>query len=228
MCGTRLFCLPYAGGSSLFYRPLGKLLKSSVDLIALDYPGHGARMGNDLCVRLDDLLDDVYAQMRKKNLDEPFAVLGYSLGATVAYHLFFYLQAKGLTPQHVFFAANTPPYVPNDGVPSPDLDDDEFLDQITALGGMSQEVLACRELLDLFLPIMRADVRLEEAGSVTVPRTIDVSMTVMYGNEDDTNSEMGEWCHCAGASCDLRALDGGHFFMLDHYADVAQIINHAL
>ena len=50
---TRLFCLPYAGGSSLFYRDLGSYLKPGIELCAIDLAGHGMRMGEALNETMD-------------------------------------------------------------------------------------------------------------------------------------------------------------------------------
>ena len=228
MGNARLFCLPYAGGSSLFYRELGSYLKPTIEMCAIDLAGHGMRMGEPLNSSMDQALDDVYGQMRQVGLDEPFALLGYSMGASIAYYLYFYLKERGIRPKHLYFMANTPPYVPDDGVPSADLPDDEFLQEMSALGGLPQEVLECQELVDLFLPIMRADVRLEEGSLASGPQTIDCNMSVLYSTQDDEGGQMEQWRRCAGRLCDFHQFEGTHFFMLDHYADVAEIINRTL
>lgn len=221
----RLFCLPYAGGSSLFYGELKKYLRPEVELCAIDLKGHGMRMGETPNVRMKDAIDDVCEQVRKVGTDWPFALLGYSMGSTLAYHLFFRLREQGLAPKHIFFMANTPPYVPDDAVPSSQLDDAAFLEGLSALGGLPQELLESKELLNLFLPIMRADVQLEEGGAVTGPAMIDCDMTIVYSSQDDQDGQMKQWRRCAGGSCDFHRFEGTHFFMLDHYAEVAEIIN---
>ena len=225
---TRLFCLPYAGGSSFFYRELKDYLKPNVELCAIDLVGHGMRMGEVPNERIQDALDDAYEQMHKVGLDVPFAMMGYSMGSTLSYHLYFRLRDRGLVPRHMFFAANTPPYVPNSGVPSSELDDAAFLEELSALGGLPQEVIESKQLLDLFLPIIRADVRLEEGGLVGGPSTIDCDITAIYSTQDDADGQMGQWRRCAGGSCDFHRFEGTHFFMLDHYAEVAEIINRAI
>ena len=224
----RLFCLPCAGGGSSFYRRLGQFLAPDVELCAIDLKGHGMRPGEELSTRLEDALDDCWERMRGFGLDGPFALLGYSMGATIAYHLYFRLAGAGLRPRHVFFMANTPPYAPNDGVPSADLPDDAFLEEIAALGGLSEEVLARREFMDLLLPIVRADVRLEEGAQVLEPRPIECDMTVIYSDADYAGGNIEAWRACAQGSCDFHRFEGTHFFMLDHYAEVAEIINRTL
>ena len=224
----RLFCLPYAGGSSLFYTDLKAYLNPSIELCPIDLAGHGMRMGEGLNTTMDQALNDVFGQMEKVGFDQPFALLGYSMGASIAYYLYFYLKERGQVPQHVYFMANTPPYVPDDDVPASDLPDDEFLDPLAALGGLSQEVLECKELVDLFLPIMRADVRLEEGSLASDPSTIDCNMSVIYSTQDDEGGQVEQWKRCAGRLCDFHRFEGTHFFMLDHYPEVAEIINRTL
>lgn len=228
MENVRLFCLPYAGGSSLFYKDLESYLNPSIELCAIDLSGHGMRMGETLSETMDKALDDVYEQMGQVGFDKPFALLGYSMGSTIAYHLYFYLKERGISPRHLYFMANTPPYVPDEGVPSSTLSDDAFLKEMSDLGGLPQEVLECKELIDLFLPIMRADVRLEEASLTSEPSTIDCNMSVIYSTQDDAGGKMEQWRRCAGRLCDFHQFEGTHFFMLDHYADVAEIINRTL
>ena len=225
---TRLFCLPYAGGSSIFYRRLKDYLKPDVELCAIDLKGHGRRMGEVPNTRAEDVLDDVWEQMAGFGLDEPFALLGYSLGSTIAYHEYFRLREAGLRPRHLFFMANTAPYVPDVGIPSPDQPDDVFLEGMTALGGISRELLECQELIDIFLPIMRADVCVEEELSMSRPKAIDCDMSIIYSSADDASCQIDAWRACAGGRCDFSRFEGSHFFMLDHYAEVARIINRAL
>ena len=225
---VRLFCLPYAGGSSFFYRELKDYLKPDVELCAVDLAGHGMRMGETPSERISDALDDAYGQMQKIGFDVPFAMMGYSMGATLSYHLYFRLRERGFVPRHMFFAANTPPYVPNNDVPSSQLDDAAFLEELSALGGLPQEVLENKQLLDLFLPIMRADVRLEEDGVVDGPSAISSNITAIFSTQDNQDGQMEQWRKCAGGSCDFYQFEGTHFFMLDHYADVANIINRTI
>ena len=186
------------------------------------------RMGVTLNETMDQALDDVYEQMGQVGFDKPFALLGYSMGSSIAYYLYFYLKERGIKPKHLYFMANTPPYVPDDGVPSADLPDDAFLQEMSTLGGLPQEVLECKELVDLFLPIMRADVRLEEGSLASGPQAIDCNMSVLYSTQDDEGGQMEQWRRCAGRLCDFHQFEGTHFFMLEHYADVAEIINRTL
>lgn len=53
-------------------------------------------------------------------------------------------------------------------------------------------------------------------------------MTVIYSTADEAAGQIEAWRRCAGGLCDFHRFSGSHFFMLDHYDDVAEIINRAL
>lgn len=228
MARTQLFCLPYAGGNANFYAELAGDLRPDIVLTPIEYKGHGTRMGEDPCTTMSELIDDVYAQMRKQWKNLPFALLGYSMGATAIYHMYSYLVDRGLKPKHLFFMANTPPYIPDDTILTSEQDDETFLKEMADLGGLSEEFLAYPELVELFLPILRADVYLEEHSHVAEPSTLDCNMTVLYSTSDNESGMMGEWSKCAGKLCSFHEYEGDHFFLAEHYADVAEVINRSL
>ena len=225
----RLITIPYAFGNANIFLELFHALEGKMNTTAVEYAGHGRRITDELHTKLEDVVSDVYEQI-EGILDscEDYCLLGYSMGSTVAYYLYFFLKERGISPKHLYFMANTPPYVPDEGVPSSELSDDAFLKEMSDLGGLPQEVLECKELVDLFLPIMRADVRLEESGLTSEPSTIDCNMSVIYSTQDDEGGKVEQWRRCAGMLCDFHQFEGTHFFMLEHYADVAEIINRTL
>lgn len=228
MARTQLFCLPYAGGNANFYTELAGHLRPDIAMTAIEYKGHGTRLGEDPCTTMDALMDDVYTQMRKEWKNLPFALLGYSMGATAAYHLYSYLADRGLKPKHLFFMANIPPYVDDGSALVSEQDDDTFLKEMVDLGGLSKEFLDCPELVELFLPILKADVWLEEHSHVDEPSTLDCNMTVLYSEQDNESGMMREWGKCAGKLCSFQEYPGDHFFLLNRYQDVAEVINRSL
>ncbi len=45
----KLFCFPYAGGSSIVYEKWRKLLSPSIELIPIEYPGRGRKFARPIC-----------------------------------------------------------------------------------------------------------------------------------------------------------------------------------
>ena len=50
----RIYCFPYAGGSSFTFRNLSKCLSYLSDVIVLDYPGHGTRFGEKFADNMEE------------------------------------------------------------------------------------------------------------------------------------------------------------------------------
>lgn len=226
---TQLFCLPYAGGSCTFFNPLGRHLPADVELCALERAGHGQRMAEPYAETLEEALDDLDAQLEamfRPGCD--LALAGYSLGATLAWHLYFRLVGRDVMPAHLFFMANTAPYVVDPSVPQAEADDDAFIASLVALGGLPPELACERVFRRDFLPMIRADVRLEHLGHVDAPVPLRCPVTVIHASSDDASGAMGAWRACAPDGCDILCVGDTHFFLRDHPVEVAKIIGRAL
>jgi len=82
-----IYSFPYAGGSAFMYSKLKNRLKNLSDWVSIEYPGHGARMGETLISNMDELVEDSYLQFINKYNREDFILLGYSMGASVVYEI---------------------------------------------------------------------------------------------------------------------------------------------
>lgn len=59
----RIYCFPYAGGSSFAFRNLSKCLSYMSDVIVLDYPGHGTRFGEKFADNMEELTKELANQV---------------------------------------------------------------------------------------------------------------------------------------------------------------------
>jgi surfactin synthase thioesterase subunit len=96
-----LFCIPFAGGNSYSYGELKRYVPESLNIIALDFPGHGKRMGEALLTNIHAMADDLYHQI-KDHLNRPYAVWGHSLGGIVSYLLLKKSKPKAGTPHGIY------------------------------------------------------------------------------------------------------------------------------
>ena len=62
----KLICLTYAGGNATFYDQLQKELSKSVEVIALEYAGHGQRHKEPLYKTFDELSRDMLRLLKEK------------------------------------------------------------------------------------------------------------------------------------------------------------------
>lgn len=209
--GPRLFCLPFAGGGASCFMPWRRSLPG-VTLAPVQYPGRETRIDEPCPTGLDELVDDIAVALAP-HLDRPYSVLGYSLGAKLAFALCHRLLAKGLpTPSALFVVAHRPPDAPPPRPGAARLPVDEFRAHIKSYGGTPDEVFDSPELAELLLPILRADFALVEQA---VPRSPLALPIFAYAGHDDAiagPSPMARWRDFTQGEFALRCFPGGHFF----------------
>lgn len=222
---VRLVCLPFAGGSAAVFRGLVRLVPPSIDVLPLELPGRGARFGEPPASHMDTLLERLVDDLAPL-ADRPLALLGHSLGGRVAFEL-----ARRLPIVHVFATACSAPSLPRAPV-ALGASDAQLLEVLRRLEGTPPEFFAVPELVELFLPVVRADFTLldhyhqREAAAARSGVRIAAPVTVIRGTEDSHVSEADAdaWrAHTTGA---FRAetVVAGHFFLATHGSDVARVV----
>src|SRR4051812_16907998 len=99
----------------------------------------------------------------RRYLDHPFAIFGHSMGAVLGYEVARRLLAEtGHEPYRLFVSGHRAPHLPLLRPPLHRLPDNAFITGVKALNGTPPEVFEHEELLDLILPILRADFELVE------------------------------------------------------------------
>ncbi|MFE9443809.1 thioesterase II family protein [Streptomyces sp. NPDC006602] len=223
-----LLLLPHAGGSPHTYADLAAKLPSSIRVLAGQYPGRGSRMRDPLPERLTDLVEPL-TEAVERWVDGPLVVFGHSLGAMVGWQLVRRLEAAGREVGGFAPASCLPPHLARPVVDTSSrfIADDELEAYLRSLGGLPEEFFEEPELLELVMPIVRADLGL----TVDYPEpggTHRVSCPVLaIGGEADAavpSDGLARWSECADAGMDVRVMTGGHFFYQDHLADVAGLL----
>jgi len=168
------------------------------------------RFGESPVVTMGDLSLAVATAM-KSLLDVPVAVFGHSLGARVAFEV---AKRLGTRVGHVFVSACPAPDLTVRN-PRADLEDDALLVELEGLGATPPGVLADRELLDLLLPIIRADLVLAETYRASATQPIDVPVTAFAGKEDTDVPvvDVGEWRRFTRKEFRLQEMEGNHMFL---------------
>jgi surfactin synthase thioesterase subunit len=208
---TRLFCLPFAGGSASFFMPWRRELKD-VAVAPLQYPGRETRFEEPCCNDLSRLVDDL-ANAIFPQLDRPYALLGYSLGAKIGFALCHRLVEMGASPPYLFIpvahgAPDAEPFLRGAG----DLSHEEFKEHIMRYGGMPDIVFEDPDLMRLLVPVLRSDIRLVEHPVPSHP--LSCRLVAYAGTEDMAAppSTMEEWRNYTTSHVLVRAFAGGHFF----------------
>jgi len=212
---VRLLCIPYAGGGPRIYQSWVDLLPAGVDLWAVEPPGRGNRIGEPPFATLDLLVEELLAALAP-DLDVPLAVFGHSMGALIGFELACALRRHDLPqPAEVFVSGHQAPQLPPVEPPTRGLSDPDFMERLRRLGGTPEEALEHSELMDVFLPLLRADFEAVEAYEHRAEPPLSSGITAFGGRSDQLvgKEQLEAWrVHTVGYFA-VHLLAGGHFFL---------------
>jgi len=212
---VRLFCFPYAGGTALVYRPWAQKFPASVEVVAIQLPGRATRIKEPPISKLTDLVEPI-ASALAPFLDKPFAFFGHSMGAVISFEVarFFRRQGHAL-PRHMFVSGRSAPQLSRENPPLYNLPKEELLAELQQLEGTPREVLEHPELMDLMLPVLRADLSVCDTYEYTEEAPLACPITALGGLQDfDVSRRTIEaWREQTSAKFTLRMLQGNHFFI---------------
>jgi medium-chain acyl-[acyl-carrier-protein] hydrolase len=214
----RLFALPFAGGGASLFRLWPDELTSDVELCAIQLPGRETRFREPGFVRMRELIPHL-AHAIEPLLDRPFAVFGHSMGALIALELVRELRRRGnRMPDALMVAGHAAPQLPRRGPALHALSDAEFRAELRRLGGTPAAVLENDELLEVFLPTLRADFALSETYECADEPALDVPVVVFGGTNDPraTREELDAWQSHTSGLFHVEMFDGDHFFITSH------------
>jgi medium-chain acyl-[acyl-carrier-protein] hydrolase len=232
---VRLFCFPYAGAGALAFRGWAESLPAEIGVSAIQLPGRETRFWEPPVTDLSVLVDVLVRTLYPYYLLSPFAFFGHSLGALIAFELARELRRLyNVAPVHLFASGRL---APQERDPRPtiyDLPDEEFIAMLRTLDGTPEEIFQAPELLAQLIPVLRADLALNETYAYTTGAPLDTPITALGGDRDPKVSvrDLEAWVHQTSGAFAVRMFDGGHFFI--HTARrpvlrvVAQELDHLL
>lgn len=212
----RVFCLPYAGGSSILYETWRRRAPAQLEICPVELPGRGRRLRERALTSIDELAADVTSTIAGR-ARPPFALFGHSLGATIAFESARLLRSHGCEPDALVVSAQRAPHLPAPSAPIHGLDDEAFLDEILELGGTDAELLEHGEMLTLFLPVLRADFIAAETYHFEPGAPLRCPIHAFGGSGDREIPPVlvRGWSMQTEGGFHLRMLPGGHFYIHD-------------
>lgn len=222
----RLICFPYAGGSSLTYSPWIKNLHPDVELVLIQLPGRGMRFSEAPFESMDVMVKAIGMALNTLAA-KPFIFFGHSMGARVAYELALQLfMHKQRLPSHIIVSGSPAPFIERKKELTHDLSDEDFIHHIRELKGTPEEVLENDELMQLLLPVLRADFKIVESYCSKCIQKIPTIVSVFAGKKDDIDLEdIESWLMLFELNTGLYWFDGDHFFVDELSAEVLLEIN---
>lgn len=211
---VRLLCLPFAGGGASIYAPWLRAPPARLEVLPVQLPGREHRIRESPYYRMEPLLDALMCTLVEP-LPGSIALFGHSMGAIIATELARRMSERGRPPLRLFVSGATAPHVERTYPRFHELGATELVTRLQQLNGLSPEVVASPELLDLFIPLLYADMELTETGHYPRPH-LECPITVFTALEDPLVDEPGlaAWEQATQASCTFHRLRGDHFFIL--------------
>ncbi|MBC9913418.1 thioesterase II family protein [Chitinophaga varians] len=229
---VKLFCFPYAGGSSAIFHSWKAHLAPFIELHAVELAGRGRRCHEPFYRHAQEAVDDLLRQITTEIYRQPFAFFGHSLGGALVYQLAKRMKTLGLpAPVHIFFSGKGAPHIRRVEKKAYHLmSDARFAEELINLGGTPPEFFEQPGLMEFFMPLLRNDFRLaHEAGPDENIVSFDHDITVFLGKEEDFIEEQRDgWKLYTKGHCHIHYFPGGHFFLQQETAAVLELINTTL
>lgn len=161
--------------------------------------------------------------------DQPYAVFGHSLGAILAFELVRQLVEMQLpAPVTLIVSGTSAPTQRQRCIEELEgLDTDEDLvSHLRKLGGMPEEVIRNKELMEMTLPVIRSDFALCKSYSYEpCSEKLPCPLAVISGKEEDiTSEELLAWQDEAGERFSLMKFNGKHFFIHESQDELLQYL----
>ncbi|MGA8117715.1 MAG: alpha/beta fold hydrolase [Actinocatenispora sp.] len=212
--GLPLICFPFAGAGSSAYTGLARSAPPSIEVRPVQLPGREGRFGEPLLTSWAQVRRFLAAEVLP-TLRTPYAVYGHSMGGLVGYELCVLAAAAGRPPAALVLGACGAPTPPSTAATGDAVDDPE------EAHGARTIAAADPGLLEVLLPILRADLRL--ARDHEVPTTA-IGCPVLAlrgsGDHDVTESHMAGWRRHTTGPFVSRVVDGAHLFVRDRPSSV--------
>jgi medium-chain acyl-[acyl-carrier-protein] hydrolase len=222
----RLFCFPYAGGGAGTYLEWHRTLHPLVELVAVQPPGRGQRRGEAAHRTMDALQADLWPRILPM-LDRPYFLFGHSMGSRVAYALALRLRDAGKRmPTHFIASGGRAPHLACEPI-TYDLPDAKFVESLRELDGTPEEILGNPELMELLMPLLRADFEIAELYRADPDIPFGCGASVLGGTGDARvlQEDLNAWQAHFQRPVRVEMCEGGHLFVEESRATVIALIN---
>ena len=226
---TKIFFLPHAGADARYYNEWARELNSETSaVISIEYKGHGNRQGCGFYKDFYEMCLEIYHYIKDKlNDGDDYIVYGHSMGASVAFEVERMLEENSnRKARGIFLSGREAPNRWNLDINKiSNLDNDEFIEKIQKYEvdtDFYKTELGKKE----YLPMLKNDFRLmEEMHYDDKEVKIDADIIVMAGILDEIKIDgINEWKTYTSGKCNVRFLNGGHFFIKNNRIKLIEYI----
>ena len=170
-------------------------------------------------------------QAQAPAIQTPEAAFGHRMGALVSYEFARRLQREQRPgPFGLFVSGCTAPHIRQIDEVTYNLPEPEFIAELRKLQGTPPEVLDNKELMQLMLPIIRADFKVSQTYEYVPGPPLECPIRAFGGLKDEqvTREKVEGWGEHTSASFRAQMLPGDHFFLNTSQPLLTRIITQEL
>lgn len=197
----------------------------------MQLPGREDRLTEPAFTSMPPLVESLASALNPYLQDKPYAFFGHSMGAFVSFELARYLRKQHPThtgPLQLFVSAQRAPQLPDPEPPVHALPDNEFIEELRTLNGTPTEILQNAEVLEITLPLLRADFAICETYHY-IPEEPLLCPIFACGGIDDKeidDEKISAWREQTRGSFTRYMFPGDHFFLHGSQAELLQALSH--
>ncbi|WP_217562343.1 thioesterase II family protein [Streptomyces sp. GbtcB6] len=222
-----LACLPFAGGGAGFFREWEKLAMPEVTMLPVQLPGREERFLDPPFTDVADAVAELTPGILTEAGEEAaIALFGHSLGAVLAYEIARELERIGYPGlRHLYVSGSPGPYNGRServtGLP-----DQEFLSGVQRFAGYRHAALDHPDLVEILLPLLRADAEMHENYLPSGTGPLSVPITALRGEGDElvSREQSEQWANETGGPFTYREFPGGHMYLVDEREKVLRVV----
>lgn len=212
---VKLVCLPHAGGSPRSFFAWADELPPTIELLPVCLPGRAGRSEEPLATSVKEIVEPL-ARALAPLMNEPVVFFGHSLGALLALELVLELRRRGSDlPRLLVVSGRT---IPGMGrtLKLHTLPDTQLVREVQRIyGGIPRELLVEPAMLMRMLPILRADLGINETYRHVYEPPVACSILALGGTTDPhvTGTELELWRGQTTDKFRCAQFSGGHFYL---------------
>jgi pyochelin biosynthetic protein PchC len=203
-----LLCVPHAAGGAGRFHPWAAAVGDQAALSAVRLPGRESRVAEPPLRSVDDVIAAIAPALDERT--EPLALFGLCSGAVIAYELAHHVVREGRRPLLHFFCAGqvAPALLAADPQP---IDDEAVVQTLRRFGGVSEELLADEDYLDVAGPAIVADLEVLATFRHGERPALPCPITALVGTDDDLpEAAVRSWATETSAAFSLTRVPGDH------------------
>lgn len=203
-------------------------LPQEIQMINLEYAGHGSRMREPFYSDMNAAVEDMYSNICK-NLTESdeYMLFGYSMGSLiVSATLAEVIRRKELPlPKQIFLAAHVPD-LSGHSLSEKDLENDDVVKKtIIRFGGVPEDIVQSAIFWKLYMPIYKSDYRLMCSFNFdSLKLRANIPTSIFYCEEDTALKDLRRWERYFTQDVRYYSFQGGHFFIKENAEKIADLV----